>query len=52
MLYEVITEYADLARLMVKDEDVAAKPTAIEVYRDEQLKKADLGVPFDSYNFV
>ncbi len=40
-------EYADLARLMVKDEDVAAKPTAIEVYRDEQLKKADLGVPFD-----
>lgn len=40
-------EYSDLARLMVKDEDVAVEPTAIEVYRDEQLKKADLGVPFD-----
>lgn len=40
-------EYSDLARLMVKDEDAADAPTAIEVYRDEQLKKADLGVPFD-----
>ena len=40
-------EYSDLARLMIKDEDIASEATAIEIYRDEQLKKADLGVPFD-----
>ncbi|MBI5550800.1 MAG: DUF2169 domain-containing protein [Desulfobacterales bacterium] len=40
-------EYTDLARLFTADEDPAEAPKAIEYYRDEQLKKADLGVPFD-----
>jgi len=40
-------EYPDLARLFVADEATASEPKPIEHYRDIQLKKADLGVPFD-----
>lgn len=40
-------EYPDLARLFVADEATATEPKPIEHYRDIQLKKADLGVPFD-----
>ncbi|WPL16633.1 Type III effector pipB2 [Thiorhodovibrio winogradskyi] len=40
-------QYSDLARLLVKDEDSATEPTPVTAYRDEQLRKADLGVPFD-----
>ncbi|MBI5896573.1 MAG: DUF2169 domain-containing protein, partial [Desulfobacterales bacterium] len=40
-------EYADLARLFTADEDPAAAPKTLAYYRDEQLKRADLGVPFD-----
>jgi len=40
-------EYSDLARLYVADEALASEPKAIEFYRDDQLKKANLGVPFD-----
>jgi uncharacterized protein YjbI with pentapeptide repeats len=40
-------EYADLARLFTADEDPDEPPKPLEHYRDEQLKKADLGVPFD-----
>ncbi|MBI5520495.1 MAG: DUF2169 domain-containing protein [Desulfovibrio sp.] len=40
-------EYADLGRLFVADEPRYSEPRAIEHYRDLQLKKADLSVPFD-----
>ncbi|SMP48419.1 Pentapeptide repeat-containing protein [Desulfonatronum zhilinae] len=40
-------EYSDLARLFTADEDPSQPPKPIEHYRDEQLKKADLTVPFD-----
>jgi uncharacterized protein YjbI with pentapeptide repeats len=40
-------EYANLARLFTADEDPAEAPKPLAYYRDEQLKKADLGVPFD-----
>ncbi|MGD9971496.1 MAG: DUF2169 domain-containing protein [Desulfatirhabdiaceae bacterium] len=40
-------EYSDLARLFTADEDPKETPKPIEHYRDEQLKKADLTVPFD-----
>lgn len=40
-------EYPDLARLFVADEPKDSEPKAIEHYRDIQLKKADLSVPFD-----
>lgn len=40
-------EYADLGRLFVADEPKDSEPKAIEHYRDIQLKKADLSVPFD-----
>jgi len=40
-------EYSDLARLYVADEPVGSEPKAIEFYRDDQLKKADLSVPID-----
>lgn len=40
-------EYSDLARLYVADEPAASEPKPIEFYRDDQLKKADLTVPFD-----
>ncbi|MHC1753720.1 DUF2169 family type VI secretion system accessory protein [Humidesulfovibrio sp.] len=40
-------EYPDLARLLVADEAKASEPKPLEHYRDLQLKKADLGVPFD-----
>jgi len=40
-------EYSDLGRLLVADEANASEPKPIEHYRDIQLKKADLSVPFD-----
>lgn len=40
-------EYSDLGRLFVADEPRDSEPKAIEHYRDIQLKKADLTVPFD-----
>lgn len=40
-------EYSDLARLFTADEDPQETPGTLEHYRDEQLKKADLSVPFD-----
>jgi uncharacterized protein YjbI with pentapeptide repeats len=40
-------EYSDLARLFTADEDPTEAPKPIENYRDLQLKKADLTVPFD-----
>jgi uncharacterized protein YjbI with pentapeptide repeats len=40
-------EYSDLARLFTADENPTEAPKPIEHYRDEQLKKADLTVPFD-----
>ncbi|MFP4428566.1 MAG: DUF2169 domain-containing protein [Desulfovermiculus sp.] len=40
-------EYSDLARLLTADEDPNHPPKPLEHYRDEQLKKADLSVPFD-----
>jgi len=40
-------EYSDLARLYVADEPIGSEPKDIEFYRDDQLKKADLSVPFD-----
>ncbi len=40
-------EYSDLARLFTADEDPAVQPKPIEHYRELQLKKADLTVPFD-----
>jgi len=40
-------EYTDLARLFTADEDPREDPGPLEHYRDEQLKKADLSVPFD-----
>ncbi len=40
-------EYSDLGRLFVADEANASEPKPIEHYRDIQLKKADLSVPFD-----
>lgn len=40
-------EYTDLARLFTVDEDPQEEPGPLEYYRDEQLKKADLSVPFD-----
>jgi len=40
-------EYPDLARLFVADELRDSEPRPIEHYRDIQLKKADLAVPFD-----
>ncbi len=40
-------EYSDLARLFTADDDPAQPPKPIEHYRDEQLKRADLTVPFD-----
>ncbi len=40
-------EYSDLGRLFVADEANASEPKPIEHYRDLQLKKADLSVPFD-----
>ncbi len=40
-------EYTDLARLFTADEDPQEEPRPLEHYRDEQLRKADLSVPFD-----
>ncbi len=40
-------EYSDLGRLFVADEPRDSEPKPIEHYRDIQLKKADLSVPFD-----
>lgn len=40
-------EYQDLARLFVADEPRDSEPRPIEHYRDIQLRKADLSVPFD-----
>lgn len=40
-------EYSDLGRLFVADEPKDSEPKPIEHYRDLQLKKADLSVPFD-----
>lgn len=40
-------EYSDLGRLFVADEATASAPKPLEHYRDIQLKKADLSVPFD-----
>ncbi len=40
-------EYSDLARLFTADEDPDQPPKSLEYYRNEQLKKADLSVPFD-----
>ncbi|MGE4263158.1 MAG: DUF2169 domain-containing protein [Desulfovibrio sp.] len=40
-------EYSDLGRLFVADEANASEPKPIEHYRDIQLRKADLSVPFD-----
>lgn len=40
-------EYSDVARLFTADEDPQQSPKSLEYYREQQLKKADLSVPFD-----
>ncbi|MFW6105722.1 MAG: DUF2169 domain-containing protein, partial [Desulfovermiculus sp.] len=40
-------EYSDVARIFTADEDLQQSPKTLKYYRDEQLKKADLSVPFD-----